>query len=137
VIEGKRLVVVDDSIVRGNTTGKLVDMLYKAGAREVHLRISAPPIRFPCFYGIDMATRDELIAARQSIEEIRAHVGATSLHYLTLEGLQESTGLPRDQFCRACFDGDYPIAVPEELAMCKMRFEGGPVCHPSAPGPEG
>jgi amidophosphoribosyltransferase len=136
VIEGKRLVVVDDSIVRGNTTGKLVDMLYKAGAREVHLRISSPPIRFPCFYGIDMATRDELIAARQSIEEIRAHVGATSLHYLTLEGLQESTGLPRDRFCRACFDGDYPIAVPEELAMCKMRFEGGPPCHPSA-GPNG
>jgi amidophosphoribosyltransferase len=137
VIEGKRLVVVDDSIVRGNTTGKLVDMLYKAGAREVHLRISSPPIQFPCFYGIDMATRDELIAARQSIEEIRAHVGATSLHYLTLEGLQESTGLPRDRFCRACFDGDYPIDVPEELAMCKMRFEGGPPCHPSAPGPQG
>ena len=126
VIEGKRLVVVDDSIVRGNTTGKLVDMLYKAGAPEVHLRISSPPIRFPCFYGIDMATRDELIAARQTVDEIREHVGATSLHYLTLDGLQESTGLPRSQFCRACFDGDYPTEVPEELAMCKMRFEGGP-----------
>ena len=78
-----------------------------------------------------MATRDELIAARQSVEEIRAHVGATSLHYLTLDGLQESTGLPRSQFCRACFDGDYPIDVPEELAMCKMRFEGSSeVCLP-------
>jgi len=131
VIEGKRLVVVDDSIVRGNTTRKLVEMLYKAGAREVHLRISSPPIRFPCFYGIDMATRDELIAARQSVDEVRRHVGATSLHYLTLEGLQQSTGLPREHFCRACFDGDYPIAAPEELAMCKMRFEGGPeVCLP-------
>ncbi|MGD0998976.1 MAG: amidophosphoribosyltransferase [Thermoleophilia bacterium] len=131
VIEGKRLVVVDDSIVRGNTTGQLVDMLYKAGAREVHLRISSPPIRFPCFYGIDMATRDELIAARLSVAEIGRQVGATSLHYLTLEGLQESTGLPRSQFCRACFDGDYPIAVPEELAMCKMRFEAsGEVCLP-------
>ncbi len=131
VIEGKRLVVVDDSIVRGNTTGKLVDMLYKAGAAEVHLRISAPPIKYPCFYGIDMATRDELIAARKTVDQIRQHVGATSLHYLTLEGLQESTGLPRSQFCRACFDGDYPIEVPEELAMCKMRFEGSPeVCLP-------
>jgi len=123
VIEGKRLVVVDDSIVRGNTTGKLVDMLLGAGAAEVHLRISSPPIRFPCFYGIDMATRAELIAANKSIDEIRAHVGATSLHYLTLEGLQASTGLPKSRFCRACFDGDYPIEVPEELAMAKMRFE--------------
>ena len=115
--------MVDDSIVRGNTTGKLVEMLYGAGAAEVHLRISSPPIKWPCFYGIDMATRDELIAANKSVEEIRAKVGATSLHYLTLDGLQASTGLPKDQFCRACFDGDYPIAVPEEYAMCKMRFE--------------
>ena len=132
VIQGKRLVVVDDSIVRGNTTGKLVDMLYGAGAKEVHLRISSPPIKWPCFYGIDMATRAELIAANHSVEEIRAQVGATSLHYLTLEGLQASTGLPRSQFCRACFDGDYPIAVPEEYAMCKMRFEKGAaaVCEP-------
>ena len=125
VIEGKRLIVVDDSIVRGNTTSKLVDMLFGAGAAEVHLRISSPPIMFPCYYGIDMATRAELIAASKSIDEVRAHVGATSLHYLTLDGLQASTGLPRSQFCRACFDGDYPIAVPEELAMCKMRFEKG------------
>jgi amidophosphoribosyltransferase len=131
VIEDKRLVVVDDSIVRGNTTRKLVDMLYRSGAKEVHLRISSPPIKFPCFYGIDMATRAELVAASKSVEEIRRQVGATSLHYLTLEGLQESTGLPRSRFCRACFDGDYPIAVPEELAMCKMRFEdSGEPCLP-------
>ncbi len=123
VIRGKRLVVVDDSIVRGNTTSKLVDVLFSAGAAEVHLRISSPPIKWPCFYGIDMATRDELIAANKTVDEIRAKVGATSLHYLTLDGLQASTGLPRSQFCRACFDGDYPIAVPEEYAMCKMRFE--------------
>jgi amidophosphoribosyltransferase len=123
VIRGKRLVVVDDSIVRANTTTKLVAMLYSAGAAEVHLRISSPPIKWPCFYGIDMATRDELIAANNTADEIRAKVGATSLHYLTLDGLQASTGLPRNQFCRACFDGDYPIAVPEEYAMCKMRFE--------------
>ncbi len=89
----------------------------------MHLRISSPPIRFPCFYGIDMATRAELIAASKSVEEIRAHVGATSLHYLTLDGLQAAPACRASQFCRACFDGDYPIAVPEELAMCKMRFE--------------
>jgi amidophosphoribosyltransferase len=132
VIGGKRLVVVDDSIVRGNTTGKLVDMLFSAGAKEVHLRISSPPIQWPCFYGIDMATRAELIAANMTVDEIRRKVGATSLHYLTLGGLQASTGLPRNQFCRACFDGDYPIEVPEEYAMCKMRFEKGTpaVCDP-------
>jgi len=123
IIRGKRLVVVDDSIVRGNTTGKLVAMLYAAGAKEVHLRISSPPIQYPCYYGIDMATRAELIAANMSVEEIRASVGATSLHYLSLAGLQASTGLPASQFCRACFSGEYPIDVPEEYAMCKMRFE--------------
>jgi amidophosphoribosyltransferase len=124
-IAGKRLVVVDDSIVRGNTTGQLVEMLFSAGAREVHLRVSSPPITCPCFYGIDMATKAELIAANLSVEEIRRHVGATSLHYLTLAGLQESTGLPESQFCRACFTCDYPIAVPGELALTKLRFEGG------------
>jgi amidophosphoribosyltransferase len=125
-IAGKRLVVVDDSIVRGNTTGQLVDMLFSAGAREVHLRVSSPPITCPCFYGIDMATKAELIAANLSVEEIREHVGATSLHYLTLEGLQESTGLPESQFCRACFTCDYPIEVPGELALTKLRFEKKP-----------
>jgi amidophosphoribosyltransferase len=131
VISGKRLVVVDDSIVRGNTTGKIVHMLYAAGAKEVHLRISSPPIRYPCFYGIDMATRAELVAARETVEQIRDRVGATTLHYLSLDGLQESTGLPKDRFCRACFDGEYPIAPPEELAMCKMRFEkDGANCNP-------
>ena len=130
VIKGKRLVVVDDSIVRGNTTGKLVDMLFAAGAAEVHLRISSPPIKWPCFYGIDMTTRAELIAANLSVDEIRAEIGATTLHYLSLDGLQASTGLPEGQFCRACFDGDYPIAAPEEYAMCKMRFEkaAGELC---------
>lgn len=130
IIRDKRLVVVDDSIVRANTTTKLVDMLMSAGAREVHLRISSPPIRWPCFYGIDMATRAELIAANMSVDDIRRRVGATTLHYLTLEGLQASTGLPATQFCRACFTGEYPIAVPEEYAMCKMRFEKGAVCDP-------
>ncbi|HOT23786.1 MAG TPA: amidophosphoribosyltransferase [Thermoleophilia bacterium] len=130
VIRGKRLVVVDDSIVRGNTTTKLVEMLFAAGAEEVHLRVSSPPIKWPCFYGIDMATRAELIAANMSVDEIRRKVGATTLHYLTLDGLQASTGLPETQFCRACFTGDYPIAVPEEYAMCKMRFENDAACEP-------
>jgi len=125
VIEGKRLVVVDDSIVRGNTTSKLVEMLYGAGAKEVHLRISSPPITCPCFYGIDMATKAELIAANLDVEGIRKHVGATSLHYLSLDGLQASTGLPADRFCRACFTCEYPIPVREELAMSKLRFEDG------------
>jgi amidophosphoribosyltransferase len=98
-------------------------MLYAAGAKEVHLRISSPPIRYPCFYGIDMATRAELVAARETVEQIRDRVGATTLHYLSLDGLQESTGLPKNRFCRACFDGEYPIEPPAELAMCKMRFE--------------
>ena len=92
---GKRLVVVDDSIVRGNTTGSSSTCCSSAGAKEVHLRISSPPIQWPCFYGIDMATRAELIAANKTVDEIRDHVGATSLHYLTLDGLQASTGLPR------------------------------------------
>ncbi len=105
-------------------------MLFAAGAAEVHLRISSPPIKWPCFYGIDMTTRAELIAANLSVDEIRAEIGATTLHYLLLDGLQASTGLPEGQFCRACFDGDYPIAAPEEYAMCKMRFEkaAGELC---------
>jgi amidophosphoribosyltransferase len=131
IIAGKRLVVVDDSIVRGNTTGQLVDMLFSAGAKEVHLRISSPPIKFPCFYGIDMATHGELIAANQSVAEICEHVGATSLHYLTLEGLQASTGRSESHFCRACFSGEYPIPVPAELAMSKMRFEKAPAAKPA------
>lgn len=131
VIRGKRLIVVDDSIVRGTTTDKIVDMLRAAGAAEVHMRITSPPIRFPCYYGIDMTTRAELVAASLSEEEIRQRIGATTLHFLGLQGLQESTGLPAERFCRACLTGDYPIPVPEELAMCKMRFEHrGKPCLP-------
>ncbi len=125
VIRGKRLVVVDDSIVRGNTTGKLVDMLYAAGAKEVHLRISSPPIRYPASTASTWPPAPSWSPPDPAWSEIRDKVGATSLHYLTLDGLQDSTGLPKNQFCRACFDGDYPIAVPEEFAMCKMRFEKG------------
>ena len=112
-IRGKRLVVIDDSIVRGTTTRQIVQALREAGAAEVHTRITCPPIQWPCFYGIDMPTRHELVASDLSVEEIRRFVGADSLGYLSLDGMVAATGAPRDDFCRACFDGEYPIEVPE------------------------
>jgi amidophosphoribosyltransferase len=124
VIEGRRLVVVDDSIVRGNTTRQVVAMLRDAGAAEVHMRISSPPILWPCFYGIDMADRGELVAAGRDVEEIAALTGATSLAYLGLDGLQRAVGKPESGFCRACFTGEYPIAVPD--SSLKLRFEPAP-----------
>jgi amidophosphoribosyltransferase len=122
-VAGKRVVVVDDSIVRGNTTRQIVTMLFDAGATEVHVRVSSPPVIGPCFYGIDLADRDELIAADRSVEEVRAGIGATSLAYLSLEGLQESTGRPAAALCRACLTGDYPTRVPEDRRLAKLRFE--------------
>ncbi len=109
VLRGKRVVVVDDSIVRGNTSAPIVDLLRHAGAREVHMRISSPPIKHPCFMGVDMATYDELIAHRYSVAEIRQRIGADSLGYLSLEGLVGAAGRPRDSFCLACFAGEYPF----------------------------
>ena len=123
-VEGKRIVVVDDSIVRGNTMRQLVAMLADAGAAEVHVRVSSPPVVSPCFYGIDMADEDELAAAHRSVEEMRAHIGATSLHYLSVDGMQEATGLPEDSVCRACFTRAYPTRVPKHAA--KLRFESAP-----------
>jgi amidophosphoribosyltransferase len=120
-VAGKRVVAVDDSIVRGNTTRKIVAMLFEAGAAEVHVRVSAPPVIGQCFYGIDLAAEDEMIAATRSVEEIREHIGATSLAYLSLEGLEESTRRPPSELCRACLTRDYPTAVPREGA--KLRFE--------------
>jgi amidophosphoribosyltransferase len=111
-IRGKRLAVVDDSIVRGTTTRQIVQMLRDAGATEVHMRITSPPIRWPCFYGIDMSTREELVASGMGVEEIRGFIGADSLAYLSLPQLVEATGAPADTFCRACFDGQYPVPVP-------------------------
>ncbi|UGS34003.1 amidophosphoribosyltransferase [Capillimicrobium parvum] len=109
VVEGKRLVVVDDSIVRGNTTRQIVQMLRDAGASEVHMRISAPPIRHPCHYGIDMSTREEMIAHDRTPEEVAAELGCDSLHYLSLDGVYEAVGGSRDTHCDACFSGDYPL----------------------------
>ena len=122
-VAGKRLVVIDDSIVRGNTTRQIVQVLLEAGAAEVHMRVSSPPVIGPCFYGIDLAAEDELIAARRSVEEVRRHICATSLAYLSLDGLEEATRRPRSQLCRACLTRDYPTPVPPDLAADKFRFE--------------
>jgi amidophosphoribosyltransferase len=111
-IDAKRLIVVDDSIVRGTTTRGMVRMLREAGATEVHLRISSPPYRWPCYYGLDTGTREELIAARLSVDEIQAFLGADTLAYLSLESLKEATGAPPGGFCDACLTGHYPAEVP-------------------------
>ncbi len=115
LLEGKRVVVVDDTIVRGTTTPRVVAMLRKAGATEVHMRITSPPITDPCFYGVDMATKGQLIAAHRSVEDIRAHIGADSLGYLSLEGTAAATGSSEQSLCTACFTGSYPSAVPLQL----------------------
>jgi amidophosphoribosyltransferase len=112
ILKGKRVVVVDDSIVRGTTSKKIVKMLRDAGAREVHLRISSPPTRFPCFFGIDTPTRGELIAASCSVDDIRQFLEADSLGYLSLDGVQEATGRDLGGFCHACFSGEYAVPVP-------------------------
>jgi len=121
VLKGQRMVVVDDSIVRGTTTPKVMNLLRRAGAKEIHMRVCAPPIKYPCFFGVDMATRKELIASHKSVEEIRQFIGADSLGYLSLDGLIKSINLPRDSFCTACFSGDYPI--PVQLEMDKLALE--------------
>jgi amidophosphoribosyltransferase len=120
-VAGKRLAVVDDSIVRGSTTRKIVRMLFDAGAAEVHLRISSPPIVSPCFYGIDLASEDEMIASQMDVEGVREAVGATSLAYLSLDGLQAATRRPESALCRACLTREYPTRVP--LDARKHRFE--------------
>ena len=108
VIEGNRVVVVDDSIVRGNTSRKLVELLFEAGAAEVHFRVSCPPITGPCFYGIDMDSPDQLVGANYTVEEIREQIGATTLAYLSTDAMVAATEQPKDRLCRACFDGEYP-----------------------------
>ncbi len=111
VLKNKRIVIVDDSIVRGTTSRKLVKMLRDAGAKEVHMRISSPPIKYPCFYGIDMPTKKELIGSKRSVESIRRYLGVDSLGYLSLEGMLSLPALPHEGFCHACFSGKYPIKV--------------------------
>ena len=123
-IAGKHLVVVDDSIVRGNTQRAIVRMLREAGAASVHVRISSPPVVWPCFYGIDFATRAELIATGLSVEEICTSIGADSLGYVSLEGLTAATEMAEDRLCRACFDGKYPVELPAEDQIGKHVLEG-------------
>ena len=125
MLDGKRIVVIDDSIVRGTTTPKVVELLRRAGVKEVHMRICAPPIRYPCFFGVDMATRRELIAAQKTVPEVRDFIGADSLGHLSIDGLIRAVALPKDIFCLACFTGDYPI--PVQLEMDKLGLETMPV----------
>jgi amidophosphoribosyltransferase len=135
VVAGRRLIVVDDSIVRGTTTRQIVSLLRKAGATEVHLRISSPPIHHPCFYGIDTQIETELIASTHSVEEIREFVGADSLTFLSIAGVLQALDLPYEQFCFACFDGRYPVPVPYDTVRHKFVLEdadGEPVSQGEA-----
>ena len=124
VIRGKRLVVVDDSIVRGNTQRALVRMLREAGAIEVHVRIASPPVKWPCFYGIDFASKAELVANGLEVDGIRASINADSLGYISLDGLVAATEQPTNRLCTACFTGDYPIELPASASMGKHILEG-------------
>ena len=119
VVEGKRVVVVDDSLVRGTTSKGLVQMIRAAGAREVHFRVASPPITGPCYYGIDTPTKSELIASSHSIEEIRRHLGVETLGYLSLEGMLRAAGGDPSGFCHACFSGQYPTPIPDELTTLR------------------
>jgi amidophosphoribosyltransferase len=125
LLQDRSVVLVDDSIVRGTTTSRVVQMLRKAGAREVHMRITAPPITHPCFYGIDMGTRWELIASQKSIGEICGHIGADSLGYLSTEGLVNAVQATRDKLCVACFTGEYPRPVPLQMDKLAMEADHG------------
>ena len=134
-IRGKRLIAVDDSIVRGTTSRRIIERLRAAGASEIHMRISSPPMRYPCFMGVDIGSTKELIAAGRSVDEVRRQIGADSLHYLSIPGLIRAIGRGTAQeFCRACFDGSYPVPVTQQLEMDKMQFEM-PLKSDHVPGP--
>jgi amidophosphoribosyltransferase len=123
MLEGRRVVVVDDSIVRGTTSRKIVRMIRSAGAREVHMRISSPPIQWPCYYGIDTPTRKDLIAASHNVDEIRRYLGAESLGYLSLDGMLKAAGSDPTQFCHACFTGGYKVGIVPEPTPQLRLFE--------------
>lgn len=122
-LQGKRIIIVDDSIVRGTTSKKIVKTLRDAGATEVHMRISSPPVTHPCFYGIDTDNQDQLIAATKSVSEIAERIGVDTLAYLTWEGMLEATQENTDHFCSACFTGDYPVSIPEDVKRSKLMLE--------------
>jgi amidophosphoribosyltransferase len=123
VLKGKRVIIVDDSIVRGTTSRKLVKTLRDAGAVEVHMRISSPPVTHPCFYGIDTDTQDQLIAATKSVAEISQQLEVDSLAYLSWEGMLEATREDTNSFCSACFTGDYPVPIPDQVKRSKLILE--------------
>jgi amidophosphoribosyltransferase len=125
LLRGKDIIIIEDSIIRGTTARTRIHALRELGVRRVHMRVAGPPHRHPCHYGIDFSTRGELIAARNSLEELRGYLGLDSLHYLSLPGLLEATGVahPERHFCKACFDGCYPVAFDEQLTKdCLERF---------------
>jgi amidophosphoribosyltransferase len=123
VLEGKRVVLIDDTIVRGTTSRPIVNLLRHAGAKEVHMRVHAPPMMWPCYLGVDLARREELIAARMSVEEIGQHIGADSIGYLSLEGLLKAIDSPAGGFCTGCLTGHYPVPVQLEMDMDKLVLE--------------
>jgi len=125
ILDGQRVIMIDDSIVRGTTSRKMVQLVRDAGAKEVHMVISSPPVQDSCYYGIDTAEREQLIGSNHSVDEICRHIGADSLHYLSLEGMLKAVGLPKEKMCVACFNRDYPAGVPEEEDMNKNLFEEG------------
>jgi amidophosphoribosyltransferase len=127
VLEGKRVVIIEDSIIRGTTSRTRVQAIRQAGAEEVHMLVSCPPHRYPCYYGIDFSTKGELIACQKSVEEIRKFVGLDSLGYLSVDGLVEATGLPASAFCLACFTGDYPVPPDETFDKHCLERQGGAI----------
>ena len=123
VLKNKRVILVDDSIVRGNTSKQIIELVRDSGAKEVHVAIASPPVKYPCFYGIDTATQEELIASRMSIPDLCRFLGADSLNYLSIEGLIDATGLIHDQFCLACLNDNYPIPIKQQLKITKFQLE--------------
>jgi amidophosphoribosyltransferase len=118
VLEGKKVLLVDDSIVRGNTSSQIVDLIRRVGgAKEVHMMVCSPPVKYPCYYGIDMAAREELVAANKNLDELKAFLGADSVNYLSIEGMMDATGLSLDHACMACFAGTYPIPFTAQMRM--------------------
>jgi len=116
LLKDKKVVIVEDSIIRGTTSRMRIKTLRKAGAEKIHMMVSCPPHRFPCFYGIDFSTKGELIACEHTVDEIRNYIGADSLCYLSMQGMLEATGLPADRFCLACFNGRYPIEPEDDFS---------------------
>jgi amidophosphoribosyltransferase len=134
ILEGKRVVLVDDSIVRGTTSRKIVRMVKAAGAREVHMRISCPPTISPCFYGVDTPQRSELIAATHTLQEIRKYLNAESLSYLSLDGLLQAVGTRSQSYCTSCYTGNYPVAFPrDERAYLQLTLKRVDEADPVAP----